>query len=150
MAVYRTSRCPHCSYALESFTPTAKERIGPPVINCPMCDKPIKTDMKYWSQFSSTEKSWYFISQGFIILYTIFAYSLGGGVIVSLIPGVPIEVGISAAVIIAVVVLWLCIKKNIEVMALKEGDNPYFGEQPSNNQKIAYQNAKQYREKKWL
>ena len=61
MAMYRTTRCPHCRQVLEYMTRTGfgdwTEDIGNPVEMCPHCELPYRTGANYWGGMSSDEKS---------------------------------------------------------------------------------------------
>jgi hypothetical protein len=77
MATYRTTKCPHCNYALESFTPNARERVGHPANACPNCRGIFKTGMKYWYEMIFIEKTFYLIMQFIISIWTSLCYSVG-------------------------------------------------------------------------
>ncbi len=75
--ILRTTMCPHCGYKLENMVPTAREKIGAPVLPCPNCQQLYGTRMKYWPNFSKYEKVKYIVGELVLRnLFTSFFYSI--------------------------------------------------------------------------
>jgi hypothetical protein len=70
---YRTSKCPHCGFALESRTPTGlddfTDQFGEPIITCPICNGKIRTGRQFWDAMLPFDK---FTAVARMIFNTIF------------------------------------------------------------------------------
>jgi DNA-directed RNA polymerase subunit RPC12/RpoP len=84
---YRTSKCPHCGYRLESRTPTGindySDQFGAPVIECPACKGKIRTRRQYWETMLPFDKFMAVVRMIFTILYQ--------GVIVAIVLAVALD-----------------------------------------------------------
>jgi len=125
---YRTTKCPFCGYKLEDQVSSAKELIGPPLVKCPSCHHLIKTGMKYWKDFSSNEKIYFWISWVFSTIYSTLFISVGGIVLIFgiwsevLKKEFPAELILPAWLSLCMILLWVYYKKQISLMVLKEGE----------------------------